>query len=156
MKIRQIALSEIHPYPGNPRDIAPAVPLVVNSIRQFGFRNPIILDHEHVIISGHTRYAAAQELELETVPCIISDMSPEKARAFRLADNKSSELATWDYSKLDEELAKAEDLDLEGDFGFVSSDTINKDDIYGEPKEPKQKDPEYVTCPHCGHLNPKP
>lgn len=160
MNIQHLPLSEIHPYPGNPRDISQAVPLVANSIRQFGFKNPIIVDREHVIISGHARYAAAQELELETVPCIVSDMSEEQARAFRIADNKSSEIATWDYAKLNEELAKAKDMDvdidLETEFGFVTNDEHNPDDIYGDKKEPKEKDPEYVTCPHCGHLNPKP
>lgn len=155
MNIVELPLAEIHPYERNPRAIEQGVPLVLESIREFGFRNPIIVDKQHTIIAGHTRYAAAQELGMERVPCIVSDMSEEKARAFRIADNKTSEFATWDFEKLEAELAKVEDIDMEAQFGFLPNDEFDDKEVYRE-KEAHEKEPEYVTCPHCGHLNKKP
>lgn len=156
MNIVELPLADIHPYERNPRAIEQGVPLVLESIREFGFRNPIIVDKAHTIIAGHTRYAAAQELGMERIPCIVSDMSEEKARAFRIADNKTSEFATWDFEKLEAELAKVEDIDMEAQFGFLGSDSLEKSELFGDKKEPKETEPEYVACPHCGHLNQKP
>jgi len=116
MKIEQRRLSEIKPYPNNPRQNDEAVDAVAASIREFGWRVPIVCDEEGVIIAGHTRYKAAQKLGLEMVPVhVATGLTPEQIKAYRIADNKSSELATWDYDLLPIELGdlQAADFDLE-------------------------------------------
>lgn len=97
MNIVEMQLSELKPYDNNPRHNDVAVQPVANSIKEFGFKVPIVVDADNVIIAGHTRYRAAQQLGLDTVPCIVADdLSPQQVKAFRLADNKVSEFATWD------------------------------------------------------------
>ncbi|MBI9008697.1 MAG: ParB N-terminal domain-containing protein [Tenericutes bacterium] len=93
-------------YDNNPRNNDDAVQAVANSIKEFGFRVPIVITKDNVIIAGHTRLKAAVLLDLEEVPCVIAnDLNDEQIKAFRLADNKTAELATWDFSKLEEELS---------------------------------------------------
>ena len=105
MQIVMRKLSELTPYAHNPRDNAGAVDAVARSIKEFGFRNPIILDRDGVIVAGHTRVKAAQALGLEEVPCIVADdLTPEQAKAFRIADNKTGEIAKWDFELLPIEL----------------------------------------------------
>ncbi len=97
MQIITKQLDEIRPYEKNPRKNDAAVDGVAASIREFGFKVPIIIDAAGTIIAGHTRYKAAQKLGLESVPCIqADDLSPEQVRAYRLADNKVAEAAGWD------------------------------------------------------------
>lgn len=119
MKTIDKPLSEIRPYEKNPRRNDAAVDAVAASIREFGFRVPIVIDKAGVIVAGHTRYKAAQKLGLASVPCVVaSDLSPKQVKAFRLADNKTAELATWDFDLLGEEIEElAGDFDME-DFGF--------------------------------------
>ena len=106
MKIEQWKLSEIKPYPGNPRQNDAAVDAVAASIREFGFRQPIVVDADGVIICGHTRYKAAIKLGLETVPVhVATDLTPAQIKAYRIADNKVADLATWDYELLPIELS---------------------------------------------------
>jgi ParB/RepB/Spo0J family partition protein len=94
MKIELRKLSEIKPYPGNPRNNDDAVDAVAQSIREFGFRQPIVVDVEGVIICGHTRYKAAQKLGLEKVPVhVAKDLTPEQIKAYRIADNQTASLA---------------------------------------------------------------
>ena len=101
MKIELRKLSDIKPYPGNPRQNDAAVDAVAASIKEFGFRQPIVVDSEGVIICGHTRYKAAQKLGLEKVPVhVAKDLPPEQIRAYRIADNKTADLAAWDYELL--------------------------------------------------------
>ena len=101
MQITRKNVSELKEYENNPRENNHAVEAVANSIREFGFKVPIIVDENNIIIAGHTRYKAAISLGLEEVPCIVaSDLTPEQVKAFRLADNKVGELATWDLEKL--------------------------------------------------------
>lgn len=105
MKITWLSLSSVRRYDNNPRDNARAVQKVADSIREFGWQQPIVVDSDRVIIAGDTRYQAAVLLGLEKVPVLVaSSLSPEKARAYRLADNKTGDLATWDDMKLAEEL----------------------------------------------------
>lgn len=114
-------ISELNPYENNPRFNDDAVEYVANSIKEFGFKNPIILDNNNVIICGHTRYKAAKQLEMENVPCIIcSDLTPEQIKAFRLADNKTAELADWDMDLLNQEFADILDFDMSL-FGFMDN-----------------------------------
>lgn len=102
--------TDIKPYENNPRLNDLAVDKVAESIKAFGFRNPIIVDKDGVIIAGHTRWKASIKLGLEQVPVIVAkDMTEEQVKAFRIADNKTGEFAEWDYEKL---LAEIEDLKL--------------------------------------------
>lgn len=120
MKITDKRLDEIKPYENNPRLNKEAVKFVKNSIRKFGFKVPIVIDKDNVIVAGHTRYLASKELNLETVPCVVADDLTEKQiKAFRLADNKTAEKSEWDFDLLDVEL---DDLKFDFDmleFGFL-------------------------------------
>lgn len=121
MNIVEMQLSELKPYDNNPRHNDVAVQPVANSIREFGFKVPIVVDAENVIIAGHTRYRAAQQLGLDTVPCIVADdLSPQQVKAFRLADNKVSEFATWDPDAMMEELQGILEIDM-SEFGFLDN-----------------------------------
>ena len=120
MEITMLKLGEIKPYNKNPRKNDQAVKAVKKSIEEFGFKVPIVVDKDYVIITGHTRYKASKEMGLEEVPCIIaSDLSEDKVKAFRLADNRTNEFAEWDLDLLREELGEIE-MDLsEFDFDFA-------------------------------------
>ena len=120
-------VDELIPYENNPRNNADAVPYVKESIKQFGFKVPIIIDKDNVIIAGHTRLLAAKELGYTEVPCIVADdLTEEQVKAFRLADNKVAEFAEWDMDKLMEEIAGiGDDFNLD-DLGF--GDIIQEDE----------------------------
>lgn len=121
MNIIEKKLSEIRPYEKNPRKNDEAVKYVAGSIKEFGFKVPIVIDADGVIIAGHTRYKASRQLHLDTVPCIIADdLTEEQIKAYRLADNKVSEKAEWDMDLLGDELADILNLDMEA-FGFELS-----------------------------------
>lgn len=118
MEIVYKKLDEIRPYANNPRFNDEAVEYVANSIKEFGFKVPIIIDKNGEIVAGHTRYKASMELGLEEVPCIVADdLTEEQVKAFRLADNKVSEKALWNYDLLEIELADI-GIDMSG-FGFL-------------------------------------
>ena len=118
MQVKEIALSELVPYEKNPRRNDKAVNAVAKSIKQFGFKVPVVIDADNKIVAGHVRYKAARILKFDKIPCIIaSDLTPEQAKAFRLIKNKTSELARWDYAKLSEELNILAS-ELVGDFNF--------------------------------------
>ncbi len=120
MQIVDKRLDEIRPYEKNPRRNDDAVDYVANSIREFGWKQPIVIDKNGVIIVGHTRYKAAQQLGLDRVPCLVAeDLSPEQVKAYRLADNKVGEIAEWDFKALEEELDSLE-MDMTA-FSFVMS-----------------------------------
>ena len=117
MQIHDISISLLREYDNNPRNNDGAVDAVAASIREFGFKVPVIVDGDNVIVAGHTRVKAARELGMETVPCIIADdLTPEQIKAFRLADNKVGELAGWEIEKLGKELSEI-DMDMSV-FGF--------------------------------------
>ena len=127
MKIELRKLSDIKPYPGNPRQNDAAVDAVAESIRQFGFRQPIVVDTEGVIICGHTRYKAALKLGLEKVPVhVAKDLTPAQIKAYRIADNQTANLAAWDYELLPIELSDLQGMDFDlGLLGF-SKDELAK------------------------------
>ena len=110
MKITMTPVASITPYDANPRANDAAVDAVAESIRRFGFRQPIVVDEHGVIVVGHTRWKAAQALALAEVPVHVADLTPEQARAYRLADNKTAELATWDNALLAAEIAALGEL----------------------------------------------
>lgn len=127
MKIIDKKITELKVYENNPRNNDEAVEAVAESIKQFGFKVPIIIDKDGVIIAGHTRRKAAEKLGLETVPCIVADdLTPEKIKAFRLADNKTGELATWDLEKLEKELAELSEMELDFSMSDFNFDDIEK------------------------------
>lgn len=106
-------VSDLIPYENNPRNNRKAVRLVAESIRQFGFKVPLVIDSQNVVVCGHTRLKACKELGIEEVPCVIADdLTDDQIRAFRLADNKAAEAATWDKEKLNEELEGIQEIDM--------------------------------------------
>jgi len=119
MNIIEKKISEIIPYEKNPRKNDDAVKYVMNSIKEFGFKVPIVIDKNNVIVTGHTRYKAGLKLNLDTVPCILADdLTDEQIKAYRLADNKVGERSKWDIGLLDEELSEILNIDMElFDFG---------------------------------------
>nr|DAZ56707.1 MAG TPA: ParB protein [Caudoviricetes sp.] len=120
MDVVEKPINDIIPYEKNPRHNDEAVKYVANSIRQFGFKVPLVIDKDNVVTCGHTRLKVAKLLGLTTVPCVIADdLTPEQIQAFRLADNKVSEKATWDDDLLGEELRQLDGLDFSMEnFGF--------------------------------------
>ena len=117
MNIVMKTLGEIHPYENNPRMNDKAAAAVAKSIQAYGFKVPIVIDANGEIICGHTRYKAAQQLGLSEVPCVVADdLTPSQVKAFRLADNKVSDVAIWDNKKL---LAELDDLDSLGEDLFT-------------------------------------
>lgn len=152
MNIVDRRLDELTPYEKNPRRNEDAVKYVEESISRFGFKVPIVIDKNGVIVAGHTRYKAAKNLGIEEVPCVIADDLDEKQiKAFRLADNKVREFATWDFELLNEELEELFDFDME-EFGFAHiGDEVDIDmNDFFEAAEPKEKEPKKIQCPHCG------
>lgn len=117
MKIEYKGIEELIPYENNPRINDHAVDYVANSIKEFGFKNPIIIDKDNIIVAGHTRLKACEKLGIKRVPTIIADdLTEDQIKAFRIADNKVAEFSNWDLGKLDLEL---EDIEIDmSDFGF--------------------------------------
>lgn len=145
MNIINISISDLKPYESNPRRNDEAVQYVANSIEEFGFKVPIVVDKDNIIIAGHTRLKAAEQLGLKEVPCIVADdLNDEQIKAFRLADNRTAEIADWDLELLSDELDDIIDFDM-SDFGFVFDEIEEEleaieDDYNAEPPdEPKAK-----------------
>ena len=147
MKIEQKNRSKIIPFSNNPRINDAAVEKVAASIKEFGFKQPIVVDKDMVVIAGHTRLKAAEVLGLETVPVLVADdLSPEQAKAYRLADNKTAEFSEWDFDLLNMELFDIGNIDMEqfgfdiegiGDGGeeFFNDQEKRKDDLSEESEE---------------------
>ena len=152
LEIKYIPIDNIKPYKNNPRLNEDSVPYVMNSIKEFGFKNPIILDKNNVIVAGHTRLESAKRLDMKEVPVIYADdLTEEQVKAFRLADNKVAEKSMWDYTKLDEELDSILDIDMSM-FDF----DINTDDLeldYDNENEVEDINKKLCRCPKCGHIN---
>lgn len=154
MQIIDMPIGQIKPYEHNPRNNDAAVEPVAASIREFGFRQPIVVDAKNVIICGHTRYRAAKRLGLETVPVLIaSDLSPEKVKAYRLADNKTAEAAEWLPDELAAELGDLQSaLDM-AQFGFDLP--LSPDDFGDEFDLPDGDKPEIVQITFTLHERQK-
>lgn len=134
MQIIDLPIYELQPYQNNPRNNEAAVKAVAESIKQFGFKVPIVIDKNNIIVAGHTRHKAALQLGLDSVPVIrADDLTDEQVQAFRLADNKTAELAEWDFEKLELELAQLKDFDMAA-FGFEElTDTTEVEELDDDP-----------------------
>src|SRR3990167_10141697 len=127
MDVENIPIAEIIPYSKNPRKNDKAVDIVAKSIKEFGFKVPIILDKNNVIIAGHTRKLAAEKLGLKEVPVLwADDLTDEQIKAFRIMDNKSSEYAQWDFELLKTELTELKGLNYDLNLTGFSEVELNK------------------------------
>lgn len=172
-EVEMVDLSAVKPYWRNPRKNDAAVDFLVNAITRYGFQVPIILDSTNTIVAGHSRYRAALKLSLPQVPCIRVNLTPDRVRQFRIADNKTSELSKWDFEKLTSELMDITDLksvaETFGAEGWVKlvnavfdSSATDEDTVKPAtpapssvpvPAAPVVVPPSQqfsVTCPHCG------
>ena len=146
MKIELRNLSDLKPYPNNPRVNDDAVEAVAQSLQEFGFRQPIVVDEAGEIICGHTRWKAAQQLGLEKVPVhVAKDLTPEQIRAYRIADNQTATLATWDEELLPIELAELKALDY--DLGLLGFTDEELSEWLAPPANEGLCDPDEVPAP---------
>lgn len=152
MQIIEKSITDISPYENNPRYNDEAVEAVAQSIKEFGFKVPIVIDKNNTIVTGHTRLKAAKRLGLESVPCILADdLTEDQIKAYRLADNKVGEFSTWNYIALDKELEGITDIDMT-DFGFFKEDTGLDDLAFSEDNKTRQVGVKVQTkyeCPCC-------
>lgn len=152
MELQKLKLTDIHPYERNARKNDQAVDAVAESIRQCGYIAPIIVDEDHVILAGHTRWKALKKLGRTEDECVVkSGLTDEQKRKYRLLDNKTAELANWDFDLLADEL---EGLDFDGfDFGF--GETYSPDDFGENFSLPDGDKPEFVTMSFTLHAEQK-
>lgn len=150
MKIEKVNFDKLIPYENNPRKNDEAIKYIKQSIEDFGYLNPIIVNKDYVIICGHTRYKALQQMNVDLVDVIvIDDLTKEQEKLFRLADNKVAEYSKWDYEKVLEESAELIDNYL-GKYGFeyhsLEDLNINEDEYLSE----ENIEEKYIICPYCG------
>ena len=142
-------IGELKPYENNPRHNDMAVDAVAVSIQQFGFKNPVIIDKDGVIVAGHTRYKAAKKLGITDIPCISADdLSDEQIKAFRLADNKTAELAEWDEDLLGKEMQGIINIDM-SQFGFSVGEDELGEEMQDDKYTLKVKIPQYEITGEC-------
>ena len=154
LRIEYLPVDALKPYSRNAKKHPDEqVEHIANSIREFGFRQPLVIDRDGVLVIGHGRLLAAKKLGLKTVPCVrADDLTDEQVKALRLADNKLNE-SGWDFATLEEELNELEaDFNM-ADFGFedhtVNTDAL--DDLFAPAEEkPKDEEQKQIKCPHCG------
>lgn len=134
-------VSDIVPYERNPRRNDQTVPYLVNSIREFGFNVPLVVDSANVVVCGHTRLKAAKEIGMERVPCVVADnLSEDELKAFRIADNKVQEYSKWDFDKLRETLNELDGAFSMKDFGFGEFCSESVDDLFLPENQAQKKD----------------
>jgi len=127
MKVEQIKIEEILPYDQNPRDNSAAVEKVADSIKEFGWQQPIVVDEEKIILAGHTRHLAALSMGLKEVPVLIAKgLTEAQKKAYRIVDNKTSELAEWDKELLKSEFLALQELDFDLNLTGFDLDEIAK------------------------------
>lgn len=144
LRVQYWPIDKVKPYPNNPRNNDEAVEYVANSIREFSFQQPLVVDTDGTIIAGHTRLKAAKRLGMETVPVVVADnLTPAQVNAYRLADNKVAEAATWDMDALAVEL---QGLEVDFDMTMFDFDAGISIDGFGEDFElPDGETPEFKT-----------
>lgn len=148
MRILSISIDKVKPYENNPRYNDEAVDAVMASIKEFGFKVPIVIDKDNVIVTGHTRYKASKKLGLKTIPCIrADDLSDDQIKAFRVADNRVAEIAEWDFDKLAIEMDEIDldmsvfgfDMDSFKDLDDIEDEVTDDDGYYGDERERTNK-----------------
>lgn len=141
MEIIEKKLEDLTPYENNPRENDSAVEAVAASLQEFGWKQPVVIDRDGVIIAGHTRVKAAERLGWTTAPVVLADdLTPEQVKAYRLADNKTAELAGWNFMLLDEELAGISEIDMSA-FGFDQNQPEDPEDIEEDDFDPEDTPP---------------
>jgi len=146
MQVKLVSIDEVKPYEGNPRQNDQAIDAVAASLREFGFRQPIVVDEAGVIIVGHTRWKAAKKLGLAKVPVHVArDLSPEQAKAYRLADNQTNTLAEWNYELLPIELKDLQAADFNLDLLGFGAEEMAK--LLDPGVQDGQCDPDEVPAP---------
>ena len=159
MKVEQASTDSLIPYARNPRRNQAAISKVAASIKEFGFRQPVVVDSDYVVVVGHTRLEAAKILGLNEVPVhVAKDMTPAQAKAYRLADNRTGEDATWDFELLTLEIDDLREQ-FNGDLSAIGFDEGELENLStSEPEEAPEDFDEYDenietahTCPKCGY-----
>lgn len=153
ISIQYVKIQDIIPYDKNPRINDDSVDKVAASIREFGFKVPIMLDSKNVIIAGHTRLKAAKKLKLKELPCVYADdLSDEQVKALRLADNKVGESSLWDEDLLSEELSGILNIDMDA-FGFGAIEEAVEEAINDDKYTFTSNIPQYEIVGDCPELN---
>lgn len=148
-----VPINEVYPYERNPRKNEDAVKYVKNSIEEFGFNQPIVVDDDYIIIAGHTRWLAAKELGMKEIPVLVaSHLSKEQAKAYRLADNKTAEFAMWDEELLKQELEEIMNVNMAA-FGFEEGDDVFADELEDNTYTMKTNSPQYEITGECPSLS---
>lgn len=155
MKVEVFSLNKIQPYKNNPRKNKASIDAVVESIKQFGYTQPILIDQNNVIIAGHSRYQACKKLKLKEVACIrLGELSEQQLKAYRIVDNSTGDIAGWDYEKLKLEFDDLEEFDF--DLLGLTEQEFFKTKLYEDPDEDlisfdeRVKEKREKKCPHCG------
>lgn len=152
MKVQDIAITKLKPYENNPRINDRAVDAVAASIKEFGFKVPIVCDGNFEILGGHTRLKAAEQLGLKKVPVIVADdLTEEQAREFRIIDNKTQEMADWDLEAMKAELETISGIDM-AEFGFLLDDIEKVKEKAEKEKGESEPQVKEICCPRCGAL----
>ena len=153
MKLNKVKIDEIKEYEKNPRLNDDAVDYVLKSIEKYGYLNPILVDKNNVIISGHTRYKAFKKMGLKEIDVVrIEDLSDKQVKAFRIADNKVAEVSNWDNLKLVDELKNIEAnirnelKEFNFEYNKVEDLEINEEEFISDEKVNKK----HIICPYCG------
>lgn len=150
MEIAKLPLDQIKPYSRNPRKNNQAVEAVAESIRQCGYISPIIVDENHYILAGHTRYKAMKLLGMQDCECIVkTGLTEQQKTKYRLLDNKTGELAGWDFDLLAEELQGLDFGELELDWGVDGAEAV---DLLDHVCEEQDEEDRVAHCPKCGFV----
>lgn len=152
LKIEYIDIKEIKPYENNPRDNKNAIKSVAKSIERYGFKVPVLINTDNIIISGHTRYEASKILKIKKIPCIkVENLTDEKINLFRVIDNKSSEYSYWDYNKLNIELLELKEKNIILDDFEYRLDALDEENIINSALDEYYEDIEdkLYECPYC-------
>lgn len=155
-------MEKVKPYWRNPRRNDAAVDAVKASIKRYGFNSPIVVDADFVVVAGHTRLRAARQLEMTEVPVVVVDLPPQKAKAYRIADNAAGSIASWNHESLVKELEEMANVGVmqvffkEGELaGLMTAESFDDamDDVTVEDEQDEPAGPLQVCldCPHCSH-----
>lgn len=151
MQIIQKKLANIVPYANNTKKHDETqIKNVAESIKKYGWVQPLVIDDDGTIVIGHCRALAAEKLGIEEVPCVVvSDLTEDEVNALRIVDNKTNE-SPWDFDLLSAELPEIDLSDFEFDFNVPTEFTADMIDDFFDEVKPKEKEPKKIQCPHCG------